>query len=111
MAVDNRLTRVGEHVDATWGLVSKGGLIALVFVVLVVVIAEVARECLSDTIVMEPVIMKDSVGDGGPTVEMATQQIAIYMDKIQVTLPINLRPLAFSAGEPTISIQIPGSSL
>jgi tetratricopeptide (TPR) repeat protein len=111
MAVGNRLTKAGKHVDAAWGLVSKGGLLALVSVVLVVVIVEVARECLSDTIVMEPVIIKGSVGGGGPTVEMATQQIATYMDKIQRSVPIELRPLAFSAGEPTISIQIPGSSI
>src|SRR5215470_1958093 len=107
MAVVNWLTRVWECVAATWSVVSKASLPGLVLVVLVIGIVEVARECLSDTILMEPVIVKGPVG--GPTVEMATQQIATYFDKIQGTGAREWRPLAFSEGGPTISIQIPGT--
>jgi tetratricopeptide (TPR) repeat protein len=107
MAVVNWLTRVRECVAATWRFVSRGGLPGLVSVVLVIGIVEVARECLSDTILMEPVIVKGPVG--GPTIEMATQQIATYFDKIQRTGAREWRPLAFSEGGQTISIQIPGT--
>jgi tetratricopeptide (TPR) repeat protein len=94
-------------VAATWRVVSKGGLAVLVSVVVVIGIVEVVRECWSDTILMEPVIVKGPVG--GPTVEMATQQIATYFDKIRETGAREWRPLAFSEGGPPISIPIPGT--
>jgi tetratricopeptide (TPR) repeat protein len=104
------LTSASERTGAVWGLVTKGGLLALGLFVFGVIVYEVGRECLSDVISLEPVIVKGPVGDGGPTVEMATQQIATYIDKIQRTGAREWRPLAFTEGEQTVSIQIPGSS-
>ena len=108
---EGRLGRVGEPIEAIWGIVSKGGLLALVAIVLVVGVVEVVRECLTETVLLEPVVVKGPVGNGGPTVEMATQQIATYIDKIQRTGAREWRPHAFAENEQTISIQIPGSSL
>jgi hypothetical protein len=107
----SRLGRVGKPIEAIWGIVSKGGLLALVAIVLVVGVAEVVRECLTETVLLEPVVVKGPVGDGGPTVEMATQQIVTYIDKIQRSGEREWRPHAFAENEQTISIQIPGSSL
>jgi hypothetical protein len=94
-------------VAATWRLVSKGGLPGVVSVALVIGIVEVAHECWTDTILMEPVTVEGPVG--GPTIEMATQQIATYFDKIQQTGAREWRPHTFSEGEQSISIQIPGT--
>ncbi len=63
------------------------------------------------TVVLEPVIVKGRGGDGSPTVEMATQQIATYVDKIQRTGAREWRPPSFIDTEQALSIQIPGSSL
>ena len=78
---------------------------------LVVGVVEIVRVCMSETVVLEPVIVKGRGGDGGPTVEMATQQIATYVDKIQRTGAREWRPPSFIDTEQALSIQIPGSSL
>ena len=68
---EGRLGRVGAHIETVWGITSKGGLLLLVSGVLAVGIFEVARECLSETVVLEPVIVNGG-GEQAPTVEMAT---------------------------------------
>jgi tetratricopeptide (TPR) repeat protein len=108
---EGRLGKVGERVETTWGIVSRGGLLALVGGVLAVVGVQVARECLSDGLLLEPVVVKGQIGEGGPTPEMATQQIAIHIDKIQRSGAREWRRLSFAENEPTVSIQIPGSSM
>ena len=108
---DGRLGRVGERIETIWGIASKGGLLVLISGVLAVGIFEVARECLSETVVLEPVIVKGAVAERGATVEMATQQIATYVDRIQQTGAREWRPHAFTETDQTLSIQIPGSSL
>jgi tetratricopeptide (TPR) repeat protein len=108
---EGRLGRVGERVETIWGIVSRGGLLVLVAGILAVVGVQVARECLSDGLLLEPVVMKGQVGEGGPTPEMATQQIAIHIDKIQRSGAREWRRLSFAENEPTVSIQIPGSSM
>lgn len=105
------LGKAGERVETIWGIVSRGGLLALVAVVFIVVSVQVARECLSDGLLLEPVVMKGQVGEGGPTAEMATQQIAIHIDRIQRSGAREWRRLSFAENEPTVSIQIPGSSM
>jgi tetratricopeptide (TPR) repeat protein len=107
---EGRLGRVGAHIETVWGIASRGGLLLLVSGVLAVGIFEVARECLSETVVLEPVVVKGG-GEHAPTVEMATQQIATYVDRIQRTGAREWRPHAFAETEQTLSIQIPGSSL
>lgn len=107
----SRLGRVGQFIETVWGIVSKGGLIALIAVVLGIGVYEVVRECTTEIVLLEPVVVKGPVSDGGPTVEMATQQISSYIDKIQQTGAREWRAHAFAESEPSISIQIPGSSL
>ena len=108
---EGRLGRVGERVETIWAIISRGGLLALVAVVVAVIGVQVARECLSDGLLLEPVAVKGQVGEGGPTAEMATQQIAIHIDKIQRSGAREWRRLSFAENEPTVSIQIPGSSM
>jgi tetratricopeptide (TPR) repeat protein len=108
---EGRLGRVGERVETIWGIISRGGLLALVAVVVAVVGVQVAHECLSDGLLLGPVVVKGQVGEGGPTPEMATQQIAIHIDKIQRSGAREWRRLSFAENEPTVSIQIPGSSM
>lgn len=105
------LGRAGERVETIWGIVSRGGLLALVAIVFAVVSVQVARECLSEGLLLEPVVVKGQVGEGGPTAEMATQQIAIHIDRIQRSGAREWRRLSFAENEPTVSIQIPGSSM
>jgi tetratricopeptide (TPR) repeat protein len=108
---EGRLGRVGERVETIWAIISRGGLLALVAVVVAVIGVQVAHECLSDGLLLEPVVVKGQVGEGGPTAEMATQQIAIHIDKIQHSGAREWRRLSFAENEPTVSIQIPGSSM
>jgi tetratricopeptide (TPR) repeat protein len=108
---EGRLGRVGERVETIWGIISRGGLLALVVIVVAVVGVQVAHECLSDGLLLEPVVVKGQVGEGGPTAEMATQQIAIHIDKVQRSGAREWRRLSFAENEPTVSIQIPGSSM
>ena len=105
------LTRAGKRVDVVWGLAAKGGLLALGLFVGALIVYEVGRECLSDDISLEPVIVKAPTGESAPTVEMATQQIATYIDKIQRTGAREWRPRTLDDGGQAINIQIPGSSL
>lgn len=105
------LGRAGERVETVWGIVSRGGLLALVAIVFAVVSVQVAHECLSDGLLLEPVVVKGQIGEGGPTAEMATQQIAIHIDRIQRSGAREWRRLSFAENEPTVSIQIPGSSM
>jgi tetratricopeptide (TPR) repeat protein len=108
---EGRLGRVGERVETIWAIISRGGLLALVAMVIAVVGVQVVHECLSDGLLLEPVVVKGQVGEGGPTVEMATQQIAIHIDKVQRSGAREWRRLSFAENEPTVSIQIPGSSM
>jgi hypothetical protein len=108
---EGRLDRVGQRIETIWGIASKGGLMLVVSAALVVGVVEIVRACLSETVVLEPVIVKGRGGDGSPTVEMATQQIATYVDKIQRTGAREWRPPSFIDTEHALSIQIPGSSL
>ena len=101
---EGRLGRVGERVETIWGIISRGGLLALVAVVVAVVGVQVAHECLSDGLLLGPVVVKGQVGEGGPTPEMATQQIAIHIDKIQRSGAREWRRLSFAENEPTVSI-------
>ncbi len=105
------LTTAGRRVDTVWGLAAKGGLLALGLFVGALIVYEVGHECLSDDISLEPVVVKAPAGDGAPTVEMATQQIATYIDRIQRSGAHEWRPRALDDGGQTINIQIPGSSL
>jgi tetratricopeptide (TPR) repeat protein len=108
---EGRLDRVGQVIETIWGIASRGGLFVVVSAALVVGVVEIVRACLSETVVLEPVIVKGRGGDSGPTVEMATQQIATYLNRIQSTGAREWRPPSFVDTERTLSIQIPGSSL
>jgi tetratricopeptide (TPR) repeat protein len=107
--MNNWLTAVNKRLGAVWTIVTRGGLLALGSIIGVVVVWEVVREYRYDGISLESVIVKGP--EGGPTVEMATQQIATYMDKIQRTGAREWRPHDISDGDQTVNIQIPGSSL
>jgi len=78
--------------------------------VLIVGVVEIARVCLSETVVLEPMIVKGA-SDGGPTIEMATQQIATYVATIQRTGAREWRTHSFTDADQTFNIQIPGSPL
>jgi tetratricopeptide (TPR) repeat protein len=112
MAASNWLTTASERTGIAWGIVTKACLFAIGLFTACVIVWQVVRECTYDGIVMEPVIVKGPAADGAPTVEMATQQIALYIDKIQRTGAHEWRAHDLAESESTgISIQIPGSSL
>ena len=96
----------------TWDLAKKVSLSAIGLFVLGVIVLGVWRECRFDGIVVESMVVKGSAGDGAPNAEMASQQIATYIDKIQRTGVREWRPHDLDDGEQrSVSIQIPGSSL
>jgi tetratricopeptide (TPR) repeat protein len=112
MAESNWLTAAGERTGIAWGMVTKACLFAIGLFTACVIVWQVVSECRYDGITMEPVIVKGPAGEGAPTVEMATQQIATYIDKIQRTGAREWRPHDLAESEqPGVSIQIPGSSL
>ncbi|HEY6715565.1 MAG TPA: hypothetical protein VI232_04415 [Reyranella sp.] len=112
MAESNWLTAAGERTGIAWGMVTKACLFAIGLFTACVIAWQVVSECRYDGISMEPVIVKGPAGEGAPTVEMATQQIATYIDKIQRTGAREWRPHDLAESEqPGVSIQIPGSSL
>ena len=96
----------------TWDLTKKVSLLAIGFFVLGVIVLGVWRECRLDGIVLESMVVKGSGGEGSPNAEMASQQIATYIDRIQRTGAREWRPHDLDEGEQqAVSIQIPGSSL
>jgi tetratricopeptide (TPR) repeat protein len=112
MAKSNWLTTAGERTGIAWGIVTKACLFAIGLFTVCVIVWQVVSECRYDGISMEPVVVKGPAGEGSPTVEMATQQIATYIDKIQRTGAREWRPHDLAESEqPGVSIQIPGSSL
>ena len=112
MAESNWLTTVSERTGSAWAIVTKACLFAIGLFTVCVIVWQVVKECRYDGIVMEPVIVKGPAGDGAPTVEMATQQIALYIDKIQRTGVHEWRAHDLADSESLgVSIQIPGSSL
>jgi tetratricopeptide (TPR) repeat protein len=112
MAESNWLTAAGERTGIAWGMVTKACLFAIGLFTVCVIVWQVVSECRYDGISMEPVIVKGLAGEGAPTVEMATQQIATYIDKIQRTGAREWRAHDLAESEqPGVSIQIPGSSL
>lgn len=108
---EGRLGRVAQRVETILGIASKNCLMVMVAAALVVGVAEIVRACHSDAVVLEPVIVKGGSGDGSPTVEMATQQIATYLDRIQLTRAREWRPHLFVDPDQMFNIQIPGSPL
>ena len=112
MAESNWLTTVSERTGSAWAIVTKACLFAIGLFTVCVIVWQVVKECRYDGIVMEPVIVKGPAADGAPTVEMATQQIALYIDKIQRTGVHEWRAHDLADSELLgVSIQIPGSSL
>ena len=112
MAESNWLTTASERTGSAWGIVTKACLFAIGLFTVCVIVWQVVKECRYDGIVMEPVIVKGPTVDGAPTVEMATQQIALYIDKIQRTGVHEWRAHDLADSESLgVSIQIPGSSL
>lgn len=107
----SRWTTVGERSGIAWDLVKKGCFLGLGFFIVGVIVHGVVRECRYDGITLEPVIVKGPGGEAGPTPEMAAQQIATYIDKIQRTGAREWRPHDLAEGDQTVNIQIPGSSL
>ena len=108
--VSNWLTTV--RAVFTWEFAKRVCLVGVVVFVVGVIVLDVVRECRFDGIVLENVVVKAPARDGAPTPEMATQQIATYIDRIQRTGAREWRPHDLDEGEQqTISIQIPGSSL
>lgn len=96
----------------TWDRAKKASLSAIALFVVSVIVVGVWRECSFDGIALESVVVKGAGGDGAPTVEMASQQIATYIDSIQRTGAKEWRAYDLEDGDrETISIQIPGSSL
>jgi tetratricopeptide (TPR) repeat protein len=107
------LTTIGDGAGVVWDLLKKGCLFGIGVFVLGLIVYDVYRECRFDGIVLENVVVKGPTGDGGLGTEMASQQIATYIDKIQRTGAREWRPHDLDEGQPqqTVSIQIPGSSL
>jgi len=106
------LTTFGDRAGVTWELIKKVCFFGIGLFVVGVIVHDVVRECRFDGIVIESVIVKGSGVDGAPSTEMATQQIATYIDIIQRTGAQEWRPHALDEGQPpAVTIQIPGSSL
>jgi hypothetical protein len=103
---------LGDWTKTTWGILTKFSIVIFALFTAGVVIREVVRECHYDGISLEKVIVKGPTVEGTPTVEMATQQIVTYVDKIQQTGAREWRQHDLAEGDQSnYSIQIPGSSL
>jgi tetratricopeptide (TPR) repeat protein len=106
------LTKVADTAGVTWELIKKGCLFGIGVFIVGLVVYDVVRECRFDGIVLENVVVKGQAADSGLGTEMASQQIATYIDRIQRTGAREWRPHDLDEGKPqqTVSIQIPGSS-
>jgi tetratricopeptide (TPR) repeat protein len=106
------LTTISERVGVWWGLLTKVGVLMLGTIVGAVITWEIVRQCRYDGILLEPAVVKVSADPAAPTAEMATQQIAIYVDRIQQTGAREWRTHELSEGDQaSVNIQIPGASV
>jgi tetratricopeptide (TPR) repeat protein len=90
------------------GLASKGPSLVMSGI-LIVGVVKIASDCLSETVVLEPVTVKGA--EHGPMLEMATQRIATHVAKIQRTGAREWRQHSFTDSDQSFDFQIPGSSL
>jgi tetratricopeptide (TPR) repeat protein len=112
MAAPNWVTAISETVGILWGLLIKAGMLALGAIVGGVIIWEIVRQCLDDGILLETAIVKVPADATAPTAEMATQQIAVYIGKVQRTGPREWRTHEVSDGDrSSINLRIPGASV
>jgi tetratricopeptide (TPR) repeat protein len=112
MAAPNWVNAISETVGMASGLLTKVGMLALGAVVGGVIIWEIASQCLDDGILLETAIVKVPADASAPTPEMATQQIAIYIGRIQRTGPREWRTHEVSDSDrSSVNLQIPGASV
>lgn len=87
-------------------------LVALgVSVIVVIVVAAVVRELGAGGIAIDPVVVKASATPDVPTPELAAQQIARHLDRIQRAGVKEWRRVNVDDGTQTVDLQIPGAPL
>jgi|FEC22Drversion2_1045045.scaffolds.fasta_scaffold00710_2 tetratricopeptide (TPR) repeat protein len=87
-------------------------LVALgVSVIVIIVVAAVVRELAAGGIAIDPVVVKASATPDVPTPELAAQQIARHLDRIQRAGVKEWRRVNVDDGTQTVDLQIPGAPL
>jgi hypothetical protein len=80
-------------------------------IVAVIVIAAIVRELLMGGIAIDPVVVKASDSREAPTPELAAQQIAGYLDRVQHAGVDEWRKAHVDDGTHDVDLQIPGAPL
>jgi hypothetical protein len=87
-------------------------LVALgVSVIVIIAVAAVVRELAAGGIAIDPVVVKASATPDVPTPELAAQQIARHLDRIQRAGVKEWRRVNVDDGTQTVDLQIPGAPL
>ena len=102
-----RFDRIANLFDG----LKKIGIGAGVLLAGLLVAVAVGRELLSDGIVIEPVVVKDTTASDALTPELAGQQIARQLDLIQRAGAEEWRRAHIEDGVQSLDLQIPGSPL